>query len=367
MNKNQDDMQEKYDLDPSDLIGKHFGSQTEMLEKKKTNKTPVEKISQKDALADLTDRLEKELNGSDYSKVIDMTDRQKDEEVKKPEEKAEDLPKDLLPDQDLEPEHELKEQKKIEPLKKDKQKEKKKTSASWRKEKKREKEQKKKDALRQAQDEKERKKRLEEQAQQKREQEKQIKLEAKAQRQAEHQQLKQEKKERQKAMKLKWEEDRQRKKLIKAQIKEDERKNKFDYASQKKIRPKLSWGWYINVIKRPVLYLVAIEFLVYFFSLITLLESFLLNIVLPLVFILDIIIFGWLIIKVKKILKQNTWSAVKACILAGALVGLARAIFKIIWINEPWTILNIMVEPITIGIIAGIVGVVISLFIKKTK
>lgn len=130
--------------------------------------------------------------------------------------------------------------------------------------------------------------------------------------------------------------------------------------------PQLNFGDYINTIKKPVLYLVGLEFLIYFLSLINLFKSFLLDIILPLIIFVDIGVFIWLSIKISKEYNVRLIT-IKACLLTGILVGLFRAIFKVIWINELWTVFNLIIEPILFGAIAGVVGLVVSLLVKHAN
>ncbi|MBU4481925.1 hypothetical protein KKC16_00515 [Patescibacteria group bacterium] len=119
------------------------------------------------------------------------------------------------------------------------------------------------------------------------------------------------------------------------------------------------------VVQRVVIYLVSVEILIYLFSLINILNSFLLNIILPLVLILDIIVFAWLTFFVKRKYEKNYWIAVRTCVLAGLIVGLLRGFFKFFWINEPWTIVNIFVEPLVTILFALATSLVTGIFFKK--
>ncbi len=169
-------------------------------------------------------------------------------------------------------------------------------------------------------------------------------------------------KEREKDKKL----QKQRQREEKMRLKKFERLKKMEEKKRrKKASPQLNFGWYVEIIKRPVVYLAGIEFLIYFFSLISFTRSFLLNIILPLIVFLDAAVFAWIAVKVVRYLHYPQGIAIKACLLAGAFIGLFRAVFKIIWINKLWTILNIAIEPVILGGIAVISGFLATLFIKN--
>jgi len=125
---------------------------------------------------------------------------------------------------------------------------------------------------------------------------------------------------------------------------------------------KAGLGKLVKIIRRPVVYLVGIEMLIYFFSSLDLLKNFMLDVFLPFILILDIIVFIYIFVRVVKEERRTKGVALKALILAGVLVGLFRGIFKIIWVNEMWTILNVVFEPIIGALTALIIGAILSIF-----
>jgi len=286
MNKDRGQVQNNLGVEPSELIGKRFGSGTEPPKSAGT-------MRQDNQLENLADKLEKELSGKSFVETVDVADEKKDEktqDVLELEQEIENLQDDLLPKQDLKPEHELESGQ----ISEDK-----KTAIT-----------------------------------------EDFEKIQRTQRDSEPSVLAGE-----------------------TLDKEKERQKELE----KGLRPKLGFGWYVNVVKRPVVYLAGIEFLIYFFSLILIIKPFLLNIVLPLVFVLDIIVFGWLTARVLRKHRQGFWAGVKAVVLAGILVGMARAVFKVIWINEVWTMFNVLTEPIVTGGIAGIVGLVVGFIARKKQ
>ena len=134
---------------------------------------------------------------------------------------------------------------------------------------------------------------------------------------------------------------------------------------EKKIREKHKFGWYFQQIKSPLFFLVIVEICIYFFSIIQSIEGFLLGIVLPLIIILDIIVFGWLTKKIIRDLRQSKFTAINTVIFLGFFTGLIRAVFIAIWIGEQWTFVNIIIEPIITGLLALVVGFVVGIFVKK--
>lgn len=130
-------------------------------------------------------------------------------------------------------------------------------------------------------------------------------------------------------------------------------------------KEKLGLGWYVQLIKRPVMYLFAVELLIYFFSSVNYFENFMKNIIWPLTLILDAVVFIWLAAYVKRIIGQNSWVVIKTCFLAGWLIGWARAIVKLFWLIEDWTVVNLFIEPIIVGLMAAGIGLLVAWVIKK--
>jgi len=110
------------------------------------------------------------------------------------------------------------------------------------------------------------------------------------------------------------------------------------------LRPK--FGWYVMVIKRPIIYLCAVEFLAYFGALFSPVKNFFTNVILSYIIILDLIVFVWLVARIKKHYGESYGTAIKAITLTGLLTGFFRAGFKVIWVNDLWTIFNVIFEPL---------------------
>lgn len=133
----------------------------------------------------------------------------------------------------------------------------------------------------------------------------------------------------------------------------------------KQFRSQFKFGWYINNLKRPLLYLFGIEILIYFFSAIPAAQSYLLEVILPLVVILDIIVFVWLAVKVAKQAQRDAVLILRTVVWLGIAVGVCRAIFKVVWINQLWTLVDVVVEPVVMGALALVVSIICMLFLKK--
>lgn len=74
---------------------------------------------------------------------------------------------------------------------------------------------------------------------------------------------------------------------------------------------------------------------------------------------------------VTRIYQVKLAAAFAAGIIAGAIAGLAIAIFEIIWYHQWWTLLNLIARPIWMGLGGGVVTAICSLIfqniIKKDK
>ena len=120
-----------------------------------------------------------------------------------------------------------------------------------------------------------------------------------------------------------------------------------------------------KVFKRTIIYLVLIEIILYILSLITFISSFLLSILIPLVLILDLIIYIWLYIKFFKSFSLPNKKAISLVMQTGLWVGFLRSIFKVIWVNQFWTIPNILIETILSGLGAFVIAFLISKILKN--
>lgn len=321
-----------------------------------------------EAIDELTRQLEEEFRKENTGKTIDLnnTDENRSTEILELETNINELQKTLLPEQDINPDNELSsgKEKEIKKLRNGEIKEKKK--------KEKEIEKLRKEELR---ENKKIKKQEKIELKEKKQQDKKIKQAEKVLqkeiRKKEKEKIKQEirnkkieireeKLKRKQEKKKKFEEQR----IIFEQTKKENRQKK-ENKTVKNLQEKLKFAWYLDVIQRVVIYLVAVEILIYVFSLISILNLFLLNIILLLVLVLDVIVFAWLAVRVRYKYEKNYWTAVRTCVLAGLLVGLLRAIFKFFWVNEPWTIVNIFVEPFMTIAFALVTSLVIGIFIKK--
>jgi len=329
------------------------------------------------ALDELTKQLEEEIKKENDGSPIDLnntSEKKSSDEILELEKDINELQETLLPEQDINPDNALPtgeekelpsgEKKKLEKEFKKKKQEQKKL------ENKRKKVETKKQKLEIKKQKKQEKLALKEKKQQEKKIKKAEKALQKEIRKKEKEKTKQDKNLVFEEQKIFYEQERkenkQNKKIEKLR-KEKLRDEKKASNIIKKSQPKLKFSWYLSIIQRVVIYLIAVEILIYIFSLINILNLFLLNIILPLVLILDIIVFAWLTVNVQRKHEKSFWIALRACILAGLLVGLLRGFFKFFWINEPWTVINIFIEPIVTLIFALITSLVINIFIKLKK
>lgn len=154
-----------------------------------------------------------------------------------------------------------------------------------------------------------------------------------------------------------WQEQKKAKKIAKLAKKEK--------LAQEKEKNNLSFAWYLSIIKKSILYLVMIELLAYFFSTVPLIKDFILNNLLDYLLIIDLFVFIWLTFTIKRHLGATSLVAIKAVIMTGLLVGFFRALFKIFWFSESWTLINIIVEPLIWGFYGLVTATIFSLIIKK--
>ncbi|MFH1890906.1 MAG: hypothetical protein ABIJ91_05090 [Candidatus Kuenenbacteria bacterium] len=142
-----------------------------------------------------------------------------------------------------------------------------------------------------------------------------------------------------------------------------------DELSKKKIKkPKFKdIGWYINAVKKWVIFLAGLEILVYILSLINSLNSLMMDIIDPLLLLFDFVIFGIITWRVKRKAKETLWQGIVTCFFAGFGIGLIMSIFKIFWIREFWAIFYIITEPVFMGLVAGAVGLIAGVFIKRKR
>ena len=142
---------------------------------------------------------------------------------------------------------------------------------------------------------------------------------------------------------------------------------KYSRPEKKKNRYFKDLVWYWMLIRTPVFILAGLEISLYFLSLIPGLKFVMIEVFDPILFLVNFIFFGWLMVLVLKKKGENLWQGTVTLFLAGFALGLIMSIFKIFWIREYWTFYNLIVEPVFMGMIAVIVGLIVSLFIKKNK
>lgn len=138
-------------------------------------------------------------------------------------------------------------------------------------------------------------------------------------------------------------------------------------ASQVKTKKKLfkDLGWYWDIIRRPVKILAGLEILVSFLSSFDSLRSLMLNVVDPLLLLVILIFFGWVIWQVRIKKEESFWQAIVTVFIAGFVLGLVSSVFKAVWIREYWTIFNLTTEPVFMGLVGVVVGLIVGLVVRK--
>ena len=77
--------------------------------------------------------------------------------------------------------------------------------------------------------------------------------------------------------------------------------------------------------------------------------------------LVDFVFFGWIAWQVRVRKGETFWQALVTVFLAGFWLGVVMSIFKALWIREYWTIFNLISEPVFMGLVAVVIGLVVSL------
>lgn len=126
-------------------------------------------------------------------------------------------------------------------------------------------------------------------------------------------------------------------------------------------------AWYVGIIRKPVLVLAGLEILLYVLALFDSLKLVMTEVFDPILLLVDLIFFGWIAWQVRLKRGESLWQALVSVFLAGFGVGLIMSIFKAVWIREYWTIFNLITEPVFMGLVAVVVGLVVGLAIGRQK
>ena len=124
-------------------------------------------------------------------------------------------------------------------------------------------------------------------------------------------------------------------------------------------------GWYWEMIRKPVLILAGLEIALYLLALAPNLKILMMEVFDPLMLLVDLVFFGWLFASVIKKKKETAWQGLVAVFLAGFALGFILSIFKTFWIREYWTLFNVIAQPVYLGLLAVVIGLVVSLFVKR--
>jgi len=123
--------------------------------------------------------------------------------------------------------------------------------------------------------------------------------------------------------------------------------------------------WYWKLIKKPILILFGLQVSVYILSLVPGLKLLMVGVFDPLLLLVDFVFFGWIVAEVKLKNNENLWQALVTVFLGGFTLGILVSILKFFWFREYWTIFNLIAEPVFMGLIAVIVGLVAWVFIRR--
>jgi len=126
-------------------------------------------------------------------------------------------------------------------------------------------------------------------------------------------------------------------------------------------------GWYWRIIKKPVLILSVLKILVYILSSFSALKQMMIDIIDPILLLVDFVFFAHITALVKHKYKQSQWQAIVTVFLAGFGFGFISSLFKLFWIREFWTIFNLITEPVFMGLVAAVIAVIAGLFIKRRR
>ena len=136
--------------------------------------------------------------------------------------------------------------------------------------------------------------------------------------------------------------------------------------------------WYFRIIGKPILYLTTLNIAFYLISGLPNLNEAYEAVFIPIIFITELITYGWLGWKVAY---KASWKTILTSMkiasagLAGGLtavfLGVAMSLFKLFWFRDTWTFFNIITEP-TIRllegiVVAGLAGLITIVIIKYKK
>ena len=124
----------------------------------------------------------------------------------------------------------------------------------------------------------------------------------------------------------------------------------------------LVWSW--QTVKKVVALLFVLQVVVYILALWPSIKQFMLTIVDPLLLVVDFFYVGWILVKLKLVYHRNLWQSELALFMLGGTLGVLVSWFKLIWIRQPWTVVNLIIEPFFMGGLAVAAGLVLWWLIR---
>ncbi len=141
--------------------------------------------------------------------------------------------------------------------------------------------------------------------------------------------------------------------------------SEFGVGVKKGIFKDLDWYW--QVIKKPVIILAGLEILVYGLSLFSELKLMMSEVFDPILLLVDFVFFGWIVWQVRIKKGETFWQGIVTVFLAGFALGLVMSIFKALWFREYWAIFNLITQPVFMGLVAVVIGLLVSIAIGRKR
>ncbi len=132
--------------------------------------------------------------------------------------------------------------------------------------------------------------------------------------------------------------------------------------NKKSFFEKIVWSW--KRVRKAVLFLFSLQIIVYLLTLKFSLRYLALNILDPLLLVLDFFCVGWILVKLKLVGHRNLWQSEFTILIFGVSLGILTSWFKLLWVRQTWTIPNLIIEPLFMGCLTVLVALIIWPLIK---
>ena len=119
-----------------------------------------------------------------------------------------------------------------------------------------------------------------------------------------------------------------------------------------------------QLVKKGVLILFVLQVVVYGLALVSSLRWLALTVIDPLLLVADFFYIGWILVRLKLKYQRTLWQSEITLLVLGISLGALVSGFKVIWIRQPWTLVNLLVEPFFMGGLAVLSGFIMWWFIK---